>query len=199
MRSCKRELLSQARERARAKRSREGGFLLTLELLLLLSIFGIVIYFGLQLYEQHVISSIDPMGGPQTVIYDGNSNPVSRAEAYSPNEGPQFIYRPTSNGDLTLPNARTDPKDAALLGARSDGFTTRQRVYFLGANCTGPAYLLDPSADYEPRSRPRSTPRTSPITARSSSACCACPATVARSSPISTRCRATSTRSGRRT
>lgn len=130
----------------RLRRGKESGFILTLELLLLMTIFGTVIYFGFQMYQKWLVNSIDPMGGAQTVIYDnaggglGNSNIITRAEAYNSFDAPVFLSRP-------------DKTAAALLGVRANGFTSRQRVYFDAANCTGNAFLLDPSdtgAQYGP-------------------------------------------------
>lgn len=124
----------------RAQRSRQSGFILTLELLIILTILGTVVYFALDIYQRWLIASIDPMGGNHVLVYDANGNQVVRARSFVGNEGPMKIFR--VNNDA-----------AAILGTRLDGFTSRQRIYFTdfdnpGSPCTCDEFskwVLDPT------------------------------------------------------
>lgn len=127
--------------RAIRRRRSQRGFIQTLELLILMAIFGTVIYFALELVNRWLIAFIDPMGGKNVVVYDANGTFITRTKSMVGNEAPLLVYR--ING-----------AEAALLGLRAEtngGFTTRQRLYFSGTTTCDPndpdAYLwiLDPT------------------------------------------------------
>ena len=88
----------------RRLRGKESGFLLTLELLLLLTIFSTVIYFGMQLWQQYLVKNADPFGGHTVRVYDkgGTSTTaadlVGVAESFTTNETPLLVYRPYAAG-----------------------------------------------------------------------------------------------------
>ena len=72
---------------SRKRRRDQGGFIITLELLLLLTILGVVVYFALSLLQERWVNSIDPMGGAQAVVYDNLHrkhvhDTVNHAECY---------------------------------------------------------------------------------------------------------------------
>ncbi|MEO8383336.1 MAG: hypothetical protein ABI779_27015 [Acidobacteriota bacterium] len=124
----------------RARRAGSGGFILTLELLVLLSIFGVVIVFALALAQRYFVQSVADPFGRTVFIYDstqpmGSSVLVGRAVGFNPFESPLIVYR------IPAPSAPV----AALLAVRPANFTTRQSVYYAGAACTGATYLLDPT------------------------------------------------------
>lgn len=122
-----------------ARRGKQSGFILTLELLIILTILGSVVYFALDIYQRWLISQIDPMGGGHVLVYDANGNMVVRARSFVGNEGPMKIFRVSNDA-------------AAILGVRLDGFTSRQRIYFTdfdaGTACTCDEFskwMLDPT------------------------------------------------------
>ena len=122
----------------RARRSR--GFILTLELLLLISIFGVVIIFALVLIQQHFVRSVADPFTRTIFIYDskppkGSSVLVGRTVSFNQYEAAQIVYR--------IPDP-TEPL-AALLGVRPANFTTRPSVYYDAAGCTGGTWMLDPT------------------------------------------------------
>jgi hypothetical protein len=131
-----RETLKDDSRRAR-RRKRSRGFILTLELLLLLAIFGTVIVFALVLVQQHFVQSVSDPFGRTVFIYDSTSPSVliGRAVGFNQYEAPQVIYR--------IP----DPAEpvAALLGVRPANFTTRPSVFYDSPTCTGGAWMLDPT------------------------------------------------------
>jgi hypothetical protein len=133
------ETLNDDSRRARRRRT-SGGFILTLELLLLLAIFGTVIVFALVLVQQHFVQSVSDPFGRTVFIYDstqpaGKSLLVGRAVGFNQYEAPQVIYR--------IP----DPAEpvAALLGVRPANFTTRPSVFYDSPACTGGTWMLDPT------------------------------------------------------
>jgi len=124
-------------QRGRGRKS--PGFILTLELLLLISIFSVVIIFALVLMQRHFVQSVSDPFNRTIFIYDsklpkGSSVLVGRTVSFNQYEAPQIIYR--------IP----DPAEpvAALLGVRTDHFTTRPSVFYANAGCTGAAWMLDP-------------------------------------------------------
>jgi hypothetical protein len=121
-------------------RSNEAGFVLTLELIVLVSIFGVVAIYALVLIQQHFLQQVADDFGHAVVIYDskmpmGSSVRIGRATSFNALEAPQVIYRV----------ATPSPPLAALLSVRATNFTTRQSVYFDNANCTGASWMLDPA------------------------------------------------------
>jgi hypothetical protein len=122
------------------QRGTSGGFILTLELLLLLAIFGTVVVFALILVQQHFVKSVSNPFGRTVFVYDstlpsGSSLLIGRAVGFNQLEAPQIIYR------------INDPAEpvAALLGVRPANFTTRPSVFYDSATCTGGSWMLDPT------------------------------------------------------
>lgn len=117
-----------------------AGFILTLELLILLTIFGVVAIFIMVLVQQHFVQEAGDYFGRNIFIYDsrmpsGSSVLVGRAVGFNALEAPLILYRvPTSTPPL-----------AALLGVRAANFTTRPSVFYDNANCTGASWMLDPA------------------------------------------------------
>lgn len=123
----------------RGLRSRSGGFILTLELLVLLSIFGVVVIFALALAQRYFVQSAADPFGRTVFVYDstqpmGSSVLVGRAVGFNAFESPLIVYR------MPAPSAPL----AALLAVRAANFTTRQSVYYADPACSGSTYLLDP-------------------------------------------------------
>ncbi len=122
------------------RRRGSAGFILTLELLILLTIFGVVAIFALVLIQQHFVNQAGDYFGRTIFIYDskqpaGSSVLIGRAVSFNALEAPQIIYRvPTSNPPL-----------AALLAVRAANFTTRPSVFYDNPNCTGGSWMLDPA------------------------------------------------------
>lgn len=126
--------------RARRLRPVSGGFILTLELLVLLSIFGVVVVFALALAQRYFVQSVADPFGRTIFVYDstqpmGSSVLVGRAVGFNPFESPLIVYR------MPAPSAPL----AALLAVRPANFTTRQSVYYAAAGCSGATYVLDPT------------------------------------------------------
>ena len=118
----------------------EQGFVLTLELLLLVSIFGVVVIYALTLIQQHFVQSVADPFGRIVFVYDstppvGSSLLVGRAVGFNEYESPLVVYR---NPDPALPLA-------VLLGVRPANFTTRQSVFYDNPGCTGATWILDPA------------------------------------------------------
>lgn len=109
--------------RRRIRRTSESGFIQTLELLVLMAIFGTVFYFALELAYGWLIQQIDPLGGKQVTVYDQTGSFITRTNSFVGNEAPVRVFR-------------TDTHEAAILGVRAEtdgGFTTHQRLYYTGS------------------------------------------------------------------
>jgi len=128
-------------DRSRLKRRRGArGFILTLELLVLLSIFGVVAIFIMVMIQQKFVQEAGDYFSRTIFIYDskapsGSSRLIGKAVSFNALEAPEVVYR----------DAASSPPLAALLGVRASNFTSRQSVFYDNANCTGPSWMLDPT------------------------------------------------------
>jgi hypothetical protein len=119
---------------------RARGFILTLELLLLVSIFSVVVIFGLALLQRHFVQSTADAFGRTIFVYDstlplGNSRLIGKAVGFNQYESPLVVYR------IPDPSAPL----AVLLGVRPNHFTTRQSVFYDSPGCSGGTWMLDPA------------------------------------------------------
>jgi len=121
-------------------RASSPGFILTLELLLILCIFGVVVIFAISIAQRYVVNNVSNPFGRNVFVYDstppsGSSLLVGRAVGFTQYEAPLILYR----------IADPDPRLAALLGVRPSNFTTRTSVFYSNAGCSGATWMLDPT------------------------------------------------------
>lgn len=132
---------------------REKGFIITLELIVLMTIFGVVFLFAFQMIEKWLINEVGNYFGTKILVFDstgpaGSAKFVGKAVGFDEFGAPLVIIR-----DTTL-----SPPPAAVLGIRSwqnypnpapaspGGFASRMRVYYRAANCAGSPVMLNPYA-----------------------------------------------------
>ncbi len=116
------------------RRGKQSGFIQTLELLIILAVFGTVFYFVLEMAHNWLIAQIDPLGGKHVVVYDSSGSLITRTNSFVGHEAPVRVYRVS-----TL--------EAAILGTRGEadgGFTTHQRLYFTNSYDCGTT-MVDPN------------------------------------------------------
>jgi len=139
---------------SRTKARRERGFIITLELIVLMSVFGVVFLFAMSTLQEWIVNQLGDYFGNKIYVFDstqpaGSSQFVGRAVGFDNYGAPLVVIRDTSLA----------PPPAAILGVRSPaydpvngypspsyglgGFTSRMRVYYRQDNCTGEADLLN--------------------------------------------------------
>ena len=106
---------------------KQGGFIITLELILLITILVIGTLVGIvairdALFKQYVSSQSD-----KTIVADDNGIPLGEAIDYDEHDAPRIFYIDRSEAD----NKRV------LIGVRDDRFTSREPLYYRGASCQG--------------------------------------------------------------
>ncbi len=114
---------------------RQGGFIISLELMLILTILVIGTFVGCVAVRNALFQVSGSWIAHSNRIFDSTTPEpllVGKAKTFDLCEAPQIICR--------------DPLDgrAALLGVRPDRFTSRDRVYYTGPNCTGIPFLAPP-------------------------------------------------------
>jgi hypothetical protein len=121
----------------------------------------VVVLFGIRILQQWILDKINPVGGTNVYVYD-NDAPApklfGRSAGFNSRQGPVLVLSYTH---LNEPGG-TSVTTRALLSAENSFFdsassirhsyiTSQQSVFYSGANCTGTAYVLDPTSAYAER------------------------------------------------
>ncbi len=118
-----------------AERRAQAGFIVTIELLLLITILVIGSLVGLVAIRDALIKHMAAKTSHDITVYDGNGAALGRVLGFDEHEAPLVPYV-----DRTVPPLAPDPAHRnyrALIGVRDDRFTSREPVYYSGPDCTG--------------------------------------------------------------
>ncbi len=121
----------------------QGGFIITIELILITTILVIGSLAGLVSIRDALIKRMAHQQSQDITVYDATGRALGKAVGFDEHEAPLLPYV-----DRTVPPLAPDPLHRnyrALLGVRDDRFTSREPVYYDGANCTGTACIKAPS------------------------------------------------------
>ncbi len=116
-------------------RNRQRGFIITVELLLIVTILVIGSIVGLVAIRDALVKRVESQRSQEVVVQDANGVAMGKAIGFDEHEAPLIPYI-----DRTAPPALPDPQHRnfrAFLAVRDDRFTSREPVYYSGDNCTG--------------------------------------------------------------
>jgi hypothetical protein len=119
----------------RRLRQRQGGFIITVELILITTILIIGSFAGIVAIRDALRDYSADRAGSVALISDANGVILGPAVDYDEHEAPRIPYI-----DRSVPPLAPDPEHRnyrALIGVRDDRFTGREPVYYSEANCTG--------------------------------------------------------------
>lgn len=114
---------------------RQGGFVLTIELLLITTILIIGTFVGLVAIRDALFKQIQLKQSRNAVVLDSNGNRLGAALDFDEHDAPRIPYIDRSVAPLLPdPNHRNY---RVLISVRDDRFTSREPLYYSGDNCTG--------------------------------------------------------------
>lgn len=119
----------------RLPRQRQAGFIITIELILIVTILVIGSLAGLVMIRDALVKRMVIKQGNEITVYDANGVALGKAIALDEHQAPIVPYI-----DRSVPPAVPDPAHRnyrALIGVRDDRFTSREPVYYSGPDCTG--------------------------------------------------------------
>lgn len=116
----------------------QGGFVLTLELILIITILGIGLLVGLFAIRDALFKRMVNQQSQAIIVSDANGVILGRAIGVDEHEAPLIPYI-----DRTQPDANY----RVLIGVRDDRFTSREPVYFTQLNCQGPPCIKRTSSE----------------------------------------------------
>lgn len=120
---------------AGSTRHRQAGFIITIELILITTILVIGSIAGIVAIRDALFKRMILQQSQNVTVYDANGVPLGEVLSFDEHEAPLIPYV-----DRTVPPLSPDPAHRnyrTLIGVRDDRFTSREPVYYAGANCTG--------------------------------------------------------------
>jgi len=131
----------------RRVRQYQGGFIITLELILVSTILIIGTFIGVVALRDVLFKQYVEKQSRDIYVSDSNGVVLGQAISFDQHEAPRIPYI-----DRLVPPLSPDPAHRnyrALISIRDDRFTTREAVYYDGANCTGTPCIKAPSDENE--------------------------------------------------
>jgi hypothetical protein len=131
----------------RRVRQYQGGFIITLELILVSTILIIGTFIGVVALRDVLFKQYVEKQSRDIYVSDSNGVVLGQAISFDQHEAPRIPYI-----DRLVPPLSPDPAHRnyrALIRIRDDRFTTREAVYYDGANCTGTPCIKAPSDENE--------------------------------------------------
>lgn len=116
---------------------RQGGFIISMEAILVITILGIGLFIGLAAVRNALFKYYVARQDTSFVVYD-SSSPTRRllgtAVGFDEHQAPLLAF---VDYGVVYP-AGADPRNLrALIGVRNDRFTSRQPVFYKNADCSG--------------------------------------------------------------
>lgn len=110
--------------------SKQGGFVLTIELILIITILVIGSFVGITAIRDALFKQKIKQQDRSVLIADSNNIVMGEVINFDEHDAPQLLYI-----DRTTTNP---PKNyRALIGVRDDRFTSREPIYYTALNCQG--------------------------------------------------------------
>ncbi|WP_025563344.1 hypothetical protein [Psychromonas sp. SP041] len=115
---------------AKASLNKQGGFVLTIELILIITILVIGSFVGITAIRDALFKQKIKQQDRSVLVADSNNNVLGEVINFDEHDAPQLLYI-----DRTTTNP---PKNyRALIGVRDDRFTSREPIYYTALNCQG--------------------------------------------------------------
>lgn len=119
----------------RISRTHQGGFILTIELLLITTVLIIGSFVGIVAIRDALFTQAQLKQSRSAFVIDSNGTRLGAAVDYDEHDAPRIPYIDRSVSPLAPdPNHRNY---RVLLSVRDDRFTSREPLYYSGENCTG--------------------------------------------------------------
>jgi len=116
------------RSTCRAKKiSGQGGFVITLELIIIISILGFGTLVGIVMIRDALVKHYVAKQSSETLVADANGQILGEAIDFDEHDAPRIFYVDRSQ----------DAAYRTLIGVRDDRFTSREAIYYSGSACTG--------------------------------------------------------------
>ena len=125
------------------QRVKQKGFIITIELILISTVLVIGTFVGVVAIRDALFKQYVQKQSREVYVTDSDGRVLGHAIDYDEHEAPRIPYI-----DRTVEPASPDPAHRnyrALIGIRDDRFTSREPVYYDGANCTGTPCIKAPS------------------------------------------------------
>ncbi|MGB1557713.1 MAG: hypothetical protein ACPHCJ_07995, partial [Oceanococcaceae bacterium] len=113
----------------------QGGFIITVELLLIVTILVIGSVVGLIAIRDALVKRMAAQESSTLVVVDASGAPLGEFVGFDEHEAPLLFYVDRSVPPLAPDPAHRDYR--ALIGIRDDRFSGREPVYYSGPNCSG--------------------------------------------------------------
>ena len=117
--------------------SRQAGFILTMELMIILTVLGIGLLVGFFAVREALFKYFVTEQSKAVYITDANGTNMGEAIGFDEHEAPLLVYV-----DRSL-----DENYRALIGVRDDRFSSREPVYYTLPNCAGDPCMKRPSQE----------------------------------------------------
>lgn len=129
--------------RRKSPHAKQKGFIITIELILISTVLVIGTFVGVVAIRDALFKQYIQKQSRDVYVTDSDGRVLGKAIDYDEHEAPRIPYI-----DRTVEPASPDPAHRnyrALIGIRDDRFTSREPVYYDGANCTGTPCIKAPS------------------------------------------------------
>lgn len=120
--------------------NKQGGFVLTIELVLITTILVIGSFVGIAAIRDALFIKKLKQQDRTIVVSDSNNKVLGEVFTLDEHDAPQLFYI-----DRTMPD--TEKNYRALIGVRDDRFTSREPIYYTGLNCTGEPCIKPTSSE----------------------------------------------------
>lgn len=117
----------QASKQSKTVLRHQGGFIITIELLLIVTILVIGLLVGIVAIRDALVKRHVAQQAQKTYIVDSKGAVLGEATGYDEHDAPRVFYVDRSQ----------DENYRVLIGIRDDRFTSREPIYYATNNCTG--------------------------------------------------------------
>lgn len=105
----------------------QGGFVITLELIIIISILGFGTLVGIVMIRDALVKHYVAKQSSETLVADAAGRVLGEAIDFDEHDAPRIFFVDRSQ----------DTPFRTLIGVRDDRFTSREAVYYSGSACTG--------------------------------------------------------------
>ena len=109
---------------------KQGGFVLTIELLLIITILVIGSFVGITAIRDALFKQKVKQQDRSIVVADSNNTVMGEVISFDEHDAPQLLY-------IDRTSINPDKNYRALIGVRDDRFTSREPIYYTALNCQG--------------------------------------------------------------
>lgn len=105
----------------------QGGFVITLELIIIVSILGFGTLVGIVMIRDALVKHYFAKQSSEVLVADAKGRVIGEAVDFDEHDAPRVV----------LVDRSLETPSRTLIGVRDDRFTSREAVYYTGTDCTG--------------------------------------------------------------